>query len=575
MKELKKLILNFKKLWPYAKDSKKDIMIDVIGMTFLSIIGFIRPFLDAKLLIYLTSVEFEKLLVTGLIIFTIEILRNSFNALCSKHFRKFYQKTVTNLRIDILKRALKIEMFELDNNSSGVFIDRINKDAGSIPDILDSIENVILSLIIDAGVLLTIFFINKILFLYIISAAAVIFMIERTSIIKRFDIEKKRRKINERITSLIGESIRGIRDIKVLNADNRILDKSEKEFHSSMNEALEMNKIRYRYRWLAGGTKDLYQLFLIVIGVVLIVNNMLALENFIIVFMYRDRIQNLLTEVVWILEKSKEFNLSFDRVFEIIEGKKFKKEKFGNKNVLKLKGHIEFRGVNFSYKEQPTLSDLNFKVEPNQIVAFVGKTGAGKTTVFNLINKLYTIEDNMIFLDNKDINSLNKNSIRNNISLVTQNPYLFNFSILENLKIVDDKATLKEIKAVCKKACIDDFIESLPNKYDTVIGEGGVTLSGGQKQRVAIARALLKKSEVILFDEATSALDNQTQRSIKEAINNIKGEKTVLIVAHRLSTIIDADKIFVLDNGTKVGEGTHEELLENNSIYRELYENEI
>ncbi len=575
MKEMKKLLSNFKKMWPYAREAKKDIIIDVVGMTFLSLIGFIRPFLDAKLLIFLTTIEFDKVLMVCLIIFVLEVLRNTFNAMCSKHFRLFYQTTVTNLRIDILKRALKIEMSELDNNSSGVFIDRINKDAGNIPDILDSIENVLLSLIVNTGVLITIFFINKILFIYIVLAVSIIFTIEKISITKRFVIDKKRRKINERITSLIGESIRGIRDIKVLNADNRILDKSEREFRSSMRETLEMNKIRYRYRWLSGTTKDFYQLFLIVIGIVLITNNMLSLENFIIIFMYRDRIQNLLTEVIWIAEKSKEFNLSFDRVFEIIEEKKFKKEKFGNKNILKLRGNIEFRDVNFSYKDQPTLRNLSFKVEPNQIIAFVGKTGAGKTTVFNLINKLYTIENNMIFLDNKDINTLNKNSIRNNISLVTQNPYLFNFSILENLKIVNNKASLKEIKAVCKKACIDEFIEALPDKYDTVIGEGGVTLSGGQKQRIAIARALLKKSEVILFDEATSSLDNQTQHFIKEAINNIKGEKTVLIVAHRLSTIIDADKIFVLDNGTKVGEGTHEELLKNNSIYKELYESEV
>lgn len=178
----------------------------------------------------------------------------------------------------------------------------------------------------------------------------------------------------------------------------------------------------------------------------------------------------------------------------------------------------------------------------------------------------------MLFLDNNDINLLNKNSIRNNISLITQNPYLFNFSIIDNLKIVNDTATLDDIKRVCKRACIDDFIESLPDKYDTIIGEGGVTLSGGQKQRLAIARALLKKSEIILFDEATSALDNETQKYIKQAIDNIKGEKTVLIIAHRLSTIVDADKIIVVEEGKKVGEGTHKELLLNNKIYKQLYE---
>lgn len=572
MKNFKELFYNFKKLWPYAKNNKKEMIIDIIGMLFLSVIGLVTPYLGARLIIDLSSKNYDSLIMIAVIIFFMEIFRNTFNLICSKFFSIFFHNSCTNLRLDILRKALSLETFEIDNNSSGVFIDRINKDAGNIPNVLDKTETLIFDLVMNTGILVTILIINKILFLYIIIAVAIIFTIEKVAINKRYEIDKKRRKINEKITALIGESIRGIRDIKVLNADSRILAKSKEDLFDSMNKTIEMNKINYRYRWFSGMIKDFYQLFLIILGVYLINSDLISLSSFIIIFMYRDRIQSLLSNTINMAESLKDFNVSFDRVFEIIDGEKFKKESFGKTDLEKLNGKIEFKDLNFSYKDSPTLNNISFTIKPNQIVAFVGKTGSGKSTVFNLINRLYSVENDMLFLDNNDINSLNKNSIRNNISLITQNPYLFNFSIIDNLKIVKGDATLDEIKKVCHKACIDDFIESLPDKYDTVIGEDGVMLSGGQKQRLSIARALLKKSEIILFDEATSALDNETQNYIKQAINNIKGEKTILIIAHRLSTIIDSDKIIVIEEGNKVGEGTHKELLLENKIYKRLYE---
>ncbi len=161
------------------------------------------------------------------------------------------------------------------------------------------------------------------------------------------------------------------------------------------------------------------------------------------------------------------------------------------------------------------------------------------------------------------------------MSIITQNPYIFNFSIKDNLLLAKDNATMKEIREACKMACIDDYIMSLPEKYDTVVGENGVTLSGGQKQRLAIARALLVKSEIILFDEATSALDNETQRNIKKAINNLNGKYTVLIIAHRLSTIIDSDKIFVVNDGKIIDSGSHKELLDRCEFYKGLYESDL
>ena len=218
---------------------------------------------------------------------------------------------------------------------------------------------------------------------------------------------------------------------------------------------------------------------------------------------------------------------------------------------------------------------MNFKIKANSTVAFVGKSGSGKTTVFNLLCKMYNIDSGKITIDGIDIRELDKDSIRGNITIISQNPYIFNLSIRDNLRLVKENITDEEMIEACKTACLEDFIKSLPDGYDTIIGEGGINLSGGERQRLAIARALVQKTEIILFDEATSALDNETQANIKKAIDNMKNEYTILIIAHRLSTVIDCDRILFLDEGKIKAEGTHKELLRTCKNYRNLYEAEL
>ena len=214
---------------------------------------------------------------------------------------------------------------------------------------------------------------------------------------------------------------------------------------------------------------------------------------------------------------------------------------------------------------------MNLVLEPNKKIAIIGRSGNGKSTIFNLLLRYFDASSGNILIDDTNIKDLTEKSLRSNISIIRQSPYLFNISILENFRIVKENVTLEEIREVCKKAYIDEYIMSLPDKYDTIIGEGGVNLSGGQKQRIAIARTLLLNTKIILFDEATSALDNESQEYIKMTIDNLIIDHTIIIVAHRLSTIIDADVIHIIDKGTLVESGTHKELLNNSDIYKTLY----
>ena len=301
-------------------------------------------------------------------------------------------------------------------------------------------------------------------------------------------------------------------------------------------------------------------------------NNTLQVSSFLIIFLYKNKVLDLINYISEIREKLADGKVSAQRVFDIISYNSFSKETYGNLNIKNIKGSIEFKNVKFKYNSNNLFNNLNFKINCNQMVAIVGKSGEGKSTILKLINKSYSTNDGEILIDNYNINTLSEETIKNNISIVSQSPYIFNLSIKENIKLANPQATDKEIEEVCKEAQLHDVIIEMQDGYDTIVGENGVILSGGQKQRLAIARALIKKSKIILFDEATSSLDNNNQEKIKNIIKSLSKDHTVIIVAHRLSTIIDSDCIFVLDNHGIIDSGTHNELIKKCLEYKNLYE---
>ena len=424
------------------------------------------------------------------------------------------------------------------------------------------------------GVLISIFVQNKYLFVYSCLASLITFFIDRVKISKQAIVKKEVNIIDEKKTGLTTELVRGIKDIKVLNANKQILNEITNEMTKSSEKQMKILQINGLYLFIERNIGALLDFFFIVFGIALYKESLLMIPEFVIIYNFQNKVKYSLDGIVQLIEYNKKFVISADRIFEVIEDDKFKKETFGNKEVKRIDGNIEFKNVYFGYNKNKVIKNMSFKVKPNQTVAFIGKSGAGKTTIFSLLTKLYEVDKGEILLDGNNINDLTRDSIRNNMSLITQEPYIFNFSIKENLLLSNNKASMKEIRNACKLACIDDYIMKLPNKYNSVIGENGVMLSGGQKQRLAIARAILKKSEVIMLDEATSALDNETQSEIQKAINNLT-DSTVLIVAHRLSTVIDSDIIYVVKDGKIVEKGTHKELLKKSNLYKNMYQKEL
>ena len=268
---------------------------------------------------------------------------------------------------------------------------------------------------------------------------------------------------------------------------------------------------------------------------------------------------------------------AFARVSKVID-KKIQISENNNKFNLKIKNSdIAFKNICFSYSStnEKAIKDISFNIKGNSMAAFVGHSGAGKSTIINLLPRFYDPQEGKIEIDNQDIKEVSLKSLRRRISLVSQDVILFDDTIKKNISYAKDNATDEEIQKACKFAAADEFINKLPEKYNTRIGENGVRLSGGQKQRISIARAILKESPIILLDEATSSLDAESEEIVQNAIMNLTKNKTTLVIAHRLSTIHNADKIFVLKNGSIIDSGNHDDLIKKCDEYKSLYEKQL
>lgn len=567
--------LNVKRTWKYIKEAKYSLIGYGSVSIIEAIITTILPLLSAKIILNITNGVVNQLIISSIAVLFIELLLYLMIYFKGFFYQKIYQKTLIGIQKDITREILNLEIEEIDKNSSGLFIDRLNKDTTDIAGLFMEYAYWISYIITNVGVLVTIFILNKYLFVYAVFTSLVVYFINKKRLNKQYEVRKKLKQIQEQKTGLTSEVVRGITDIKVLNATDTILKQTSKRIEETTDEEVHIMNIRRFYMYLENNIRSVTDLGLILLGCYLYSKSLLDIPTFVIIFNYQSKIKNLLMGIVQIVEYNKKFSVAANRIYEIIDDNKFKKEKFGSISIEKLNGNIEFKNVSFSYGRLKVLKDMSFEIKEKEKVAFVGKSGAGKTTIFNLITKLYDTNKGEILLDGYNINELSCSTIRNNMSIITQMPYIFNFSIKDNLLLAKENATMKEIREACKMACIDDYIMNLPKKYDTMVGENGVTLSGGQRQRLSIARALLVKSEIILFDEATSALDNETQGNIKKAINNLNGKYTVLIIAHRLSTIIDSDKIYVVDDGKIIDCGSHKELLERCEYYKELYDSDL
>ena len=576
---MKETIKNIKRVYQYGKEYKKNLIGMIIAVVSSTIVGIIVPVFTAKQIVYFTSSLWQQLIYISLVIFAVQAYI-SFAAMffTRRNSQYFTRNTMKNLQIKLGNEILKISQKDMDNNSSGMFVQRIVNDTEKMSSFigwggLEYLRHILASI----GALFATLIINRQVFLYYLVVTIVLTILynEKTKQKGKKDVEFRNK--TEEVSGLTSELVRGVRDIKMLNAKNSFITKLEENVKEQNQKRLDMAKVNMSYTYIIDTLRAVFELGLILLLIYLVQNKTISIAIAIALFNYKSSIMTVIMEQIsGFLDLAKDFNISCDRVFSILEEGTFEKEKFGNKHLKKVNGNFEFKNVSFEYNEKNlVLDNISFKVNSGEMIGFVGRSGAGKTTIFNLLCKMYDLKSGEILIENENINKLDEDSIRGNITIISQNPYIFNLSIRDNLKLVKEDLTEEEMVEACKIACLDKFIETLPNKYDTILGESGVVLSGGQKQRLAIARAFVQKTKIILFDEATSSLDNETQSEIQKAISNLKEEYTILIIAHRLSTIVNCDKIMVVENGKIIDQGSHNELLRKNNTYQKLYQTEI
>lgn len=555
----------------YLLKVKKLMVLLILIYAMISLVSLFNPIVSARLLTSLTELNINQTYKFGTLFFLVSVMAVIFNKLAVKVLSYIEERLLYEIRCDMIERLMNYKIKNFDNSSSGEFLNKIKNDPQDIVSVFSIVQYNIFNIVTEFFMLIYVFYLNFLLGIIYFIGIIFIYFYEKYSYIRLEKLQNNLKNQMDKNDSTITEIIRGIKDIKLLGISNKIKGNTMKSFEEQVKNNASINIFQNNIYNNVEMCKVVITALIIFVGLFLINNNLLTLSTFLIIFLYRNDIFSLIFSYTSLKEYLVRYKVAKNRIRELFDENKYPIQKYGDIDLKNINGIIEFKNVTFSYdNKRKVLDNISFKIDKCEDVAIVGKSGSGKSTIFNLLTKCYDNYQGTIFIDGVDIRNLSYSSITNNISIINQNPYLFNLTIKENLKLLDRNITDKEMIAACKIANIHEDIIKLPNKYNTLLGEGGLNLSGGQKQRLAIARALLKRSKILLFDEATSSLDNITQKNVQTAIKNISKDCTIVTIAHRFSTIIDVNKIIVLKDGKKVIEGKHEDLL-NNDYYNSLY----
>ena len=482
-----------------------------------------------------------------------------------------------DVQIDMFKSLIVADSKIIDNKHSGKFITNLTNDIGMITQL---ISTAILNLFKDSltliGLLSVMFYQN-----WKLSLIAIV-MIPLASYAAR-NLGKRISKVTtEQMTkagifnSYLFEIFKNHKLIKIFQKENYEQNRASHVINDLKEKTKKIIIIMTRASPIMEFLTGIMIACLIYAAAILIANEEIEVSNFFsflaAMMLAYQPVRSLATVNITIQQGL----AGAKKVLPIIDQKPEIRDKGDVKNLRYENGEIVFENVNFDYSEDDKiLKSINLKFPGKKMTALVGQSGAGKSTILNLIPRFYNIHDGDIKIDQQSIYSSSLYSLRKGISLVSQDTTLFDDTIKNNIAYADLDASEDEIKEAAKHSFADEFIEKLPQKYETIIGENGIRLSGGEKQRLSIARAILKKSPIILLDEATSSLDAETESKIQKAINFLTKGRTTIVIAHRLSTILNSDKIYVIDNGQTVGSGSHEELLISSKIYKNFYEKQI
>ena len=566
-----------KRFLRYYKPHKKLFALDMGASLLVALIGIVYPVVTRRMLNDLIpNRNYQMIILFGLLLLAIYVIRMLLNYFIQYQGHMMGVRMQAQMRSDMFWHLEKLPFRFYDNHETGKIMSRMTNDLMDISELAHhGPENILISTITVITSFIYLSSINWKLTLIIFACVPFLILIALLLRKKMRDAFMSSRRSIAVINAALESSISGIRVTKAFtNAE-----KEREKFEDGNGQFIEARRKAYRamgqFHSTTSFITDIFNVVVLIAGGLFLYNNQIVFGDY---SAFVVSISMFITPVMTLINFMEQYQngvTGFERFLEIMDAEPEYDTK-GAVDAGRLEGHSEFRHVTYAYEgSKDVLHDVSLDIEKGKTYALVGPSGGGKTTICHLIPHFYDITEGQLLLDGRDIHELTLESVRRNIGIVQQDIYLFNASIRENILYGRLDATEEEVIEAARRANIHDYILSLPDGYDTQIGERGVRLSGGQKQRLSIARVFLKNPPILILDEATSALDNTTEILIQQALDELCKGRTTLVVAHRLSTIKNADEIAVIADGGILEQGTHEELMQKGGLYATLYQQQF
>lgn len=562
-----------KRFISYYKPHLRLFTLDMLASLVISLTGIIYPIITRRMLNDLIpNREYRLIVIFGIGLLAVYLVRMGLNYFVQYYGHVMGVKMQAQMRSDMFRRLEELPYSFYDSHETGKIMSRMTNDLMDISELAHhGPENLLISGITIITSFCYLISINVPLTLIVFACVPLLVIISLSLRVKMRDAFKKSRESVAEINAALESSISGIRVTKAFTNSEKETEKFEignGKFVSSRSAAY---KAMGQFHSGTSFVTDIFNVVVLIAGGLFLYNNKISFGDYSTFIVSIGIFVTPVMTLINFMEQYQNGVTGFERFVEIMDAKP-EKDSDGAKDAGKLSGDIALSHVSYSYDgAKEVLRDVSLKINKGETFALVGPSGGGKTTICHLIPHFYDVTDGQILLDGKEIHSLTMESVRRNIGIVQQDIYLFNASVRENILYGRLDATDEEVMEAAKRANIHDYILSLPEGYETKIGERGVKLSGGQKQRLSIARVFLKDPSILILDEATSALDNATEILIQKSLDELCKGRTTIVVAHRLSTVRNADRIAVVDEGHIIEEGTHKELLEKGGEYAALY----
>ena len=569
-------IKSIKYLFTFMASRRKTFIVASFLRFVNMLLVVVEPLLSASIIVAYSGSEINRILLIALLLLLQSCSSTIVTFFASYMLRKSYSTMIKEMQSDITDRVLRIKTSCMDENGSGLFTQRLINETNDAVENVDTLLEAATEIFRLISLVISFAIVSRKMLIFEVILFTIYIVIQRFRVRALTDDGRRSRTADEKHTSFVSEMVRAHRDIKLLHCEDSFKKKLDKSIDESVSLMTEMRIRSTKYILLRTQFVSITDYFYMAFLAFFMVADGMLPSTALVLFNYNGKAYLCSNAISNLMQTVSQLALSSERINQLMNSSDYEIEEFGNVHLDKVNGDIEFRDVEFSYMNSngqlvKVLKGINLKIKAGETVALVGQSGCGKSTLLSLLTRLHDPDSGEIYIDGYNIRDLDKDTLRGNMEMVSQMPYIFNMSIRDNLAIAKSDITDEQMIEICKMACIYDDIMAMPKGFDTVVGEGGVTLSGGQRQRIALARSLLQNYSILILDEATSALDNITQAKIQAAVESMHGRQTTIMVAHRLSTVINCEHIFFISDGKILAQGTHEQLLKNCKEYRDLY----